>query len=250
MQVATPKGTKLQLIDLRGKMYLPVQQRVLWFREEHPDWTIESEIVQFDGKMCLAKATIKDASGKIMANDFKLETTSDFKDHIEKSITGAIGRALALCGYGTAYAIELNEGDDVCDSPAEIKQQQKQNVPWPEDNAPMPEEEFAPSVRDIPNLAPQAPKFKVPDEVSQRLKNNPDNTSAALNWMVPIGKFKGQRMGDVDPKKRWGYAKWIVDNNAEKGKEPSGDYAKFVEYHKLLEDMEMQNKGNGDEIPF
>ena len=54
MQVATPKGTKLQLIDLRGKMYLPVQQRVLWFREEHPDWTIESEIVQFDGKTLIS----------------------------------------------------------------------------------------------------------------------------------------------------------------------------------------------------
>ncbi len=37
--------------------------------------------------------------------------------HLEKSETGAIGRALALCGFGTQFTPELDEGERLADSP-------------------------------------------------------------------------------------------------------------------------------------
>lgn len=116
----TAKGTELPLLDLKGKPYLQVAHRIVWFREEHPDWRIESTIFEWDKerKWCVAEATIKDQDGKVYANAFKSETSAGFGDYIEKATTGAIGRALALCGYGTQFTSdELDEGERLADAP-------------------------------------------------------------------------------------------------------------------------------------
>lgn len=115
---ATPKGTKLYLINLKGKPYLPVAERLIWFREEHPDWSIATEFLKLDKDIAIAKAAIIDQSGKAIAMAHKHETKQGFADHIEKAETGAIGRALALCGYGTQFcADEFEEGDRLADAP-------------------------------------------------------------------------------------------------------------------------------------
>jgi hypothetical protein len=116
----TAKGTELQLLDLRGKKYLPVQQRVLWFREEHPNWGIETEL-QSVQSATLAKAWIKDESGRVVAMGHKYEDAQGFADHREKAESGAVGRALGFLGYGTQFALELEEGDRLADSPVERK---------------------------------------------------------------------------------------------------------------------------------
>jgi hypothetical protein len=113
----TKKDTELPLLDLRGKPYLQVAYRLVWFREEKPDWSIETEIVHTDDKETLAKAVIKDPSGRIMNTGHKTETVQGFQDHLEKAETGAVGRALAMLGYGTQFAPELEEGDRIVDAP-------------------------------------------------------------------------------------------------------------------------------------
>ena len=47
------------------------------------------------------------------------ETEIGFPDYIEKAETGAIGRALAMCGYGTLQAPEFDEQDRLADAPLE-----------------------------------------------------------------------------------------------------------------------------------
>ena len=42
-------------------------------------------------------------------------------DYIEKAETGAIGRALAMCGYGTLQAPGFDEQDRLADTPVEKK---------------------------------------------------------------------------------------------------------------------------------
>jgi hypothetical protein len=42
-----------------------------------------------------------------------------FSVYIEKAETGAIGRVLALCGYGTLQAPEFDEQDRLADAPVE-----------------------------------------------------------------------------------------------------------------------------------
>src|SRR5690348_14711259 len=117
----TTKGTELVLLNLKGKEYLEVKNRLIWFREEKPQWSIETEIVRFSDVEAISKAIIKDELGRVIATSHKQETIQGFPDFIEKSETGAIGRALALVGYGTQFAPELEEGERIVDSPVEPK---------------------------------------------------------------------------------------------------------------------------------
>jgi hypothetical protein len=115
----TPKGTELPLLNLKGKDYLAVQWRLVWFREEKPDWSIETVLDQIPDS-CVAKATIKDPSGRIISTAHKHENKQGFEDFREKAETGSIGRALALIGYGTQFcADELDEGRRIADAPAD-----------------------------------------------------------------------------------------------------------------------------------
>src|SRR5687767_7498163 len=116
----TTKGTELPLLNLRGREYLEVKYRLVWFREDHPDWSIETEIMNVTDTSAYARATVRDETGRIIATSHKFESVQGFPDFIEKAETGAIGRALALIGYGTQFcADELDEGARIVDAPVQ-----------------------------------------------------------------------------------------------------------------------------------
>ena len=117
----TPKGTELLMINLKGKNYLPVAQRLVWFREERPDWGMETEIITANQELSIVKATLKNEMGRIIAQATKTETLKGFADHLEKAETGAIGRCLAIAGFGTQFAEGLEEGERIVDSPIPAK---------------------------------------------------------------------------------------------------------------------------------
>lgn len=98
-------------LNLKGKQYLPVAARIAWFREDHPDWSIVTKSVpELSGAdYCTFHAQICDRNHIVIATAHKTEHEKHFADYREKAETGAIGRALALCGYGTLFAQELEE---------------------------------------------------------------------------------------------------------------------------------------------
>jgi hypothetical protein len=104
-----------------GKLYAPVYVRIALFREDHPvadGWGITAEIVSTDEVSCLSRACITDPDGRIVATGHKREHRAHFPDFEEKSLTGAVGRALLMAGYGTQYALdELDEGERIVDAP-------------------------------------------------------------------------------------------------------------------------------------
>lgn len=127
----------------KAKDYLPVQWRLVWFREQCPDGTIETEMLHFDADreteeevlvwndqakrkekvikralgFVIFRATVTDGKGG-KATATKSEKAASFPDYIEKCETGAVGRALALIGYGTQFAAdELAEHHRIVDSP-------------------------------------------------------------------------------------------------------------------------------------
>src|SRR5215211_2536306 len=91
--------------------YLPVAARIAWFRKDHPYWSILTRVEKWGDKAVIMKAIIKDMQGSVIATARKKETEIGFPDYIEKAETGAIGRALAMCGYGTLQAPEFDEQD-------------------------------------------------------------------------------------------------------------------------------------------
>ncbi len=120
-----PKTKKVKMANGQIKWeqsesdYLPVAARIAWFRREHPDWSIITKTTQLANKAVVMKAIIKDANGRIIATARKKETEVGFADYIEKAETGAVGRALAMCGYGTLQAPEFDEEERLADSPIE-----------------------------------------------------------------------------------------------------------------------------------
>jgi hypothetical protein len=120
--VTTPKGTALPLANLKGKDYLMVAHRLQWFNEAETNFRIETDFLLVNDDQTVARATVTvfDKEGKEVkqASATKRETKKDFSDHTEKAETSAVGRALAMLGYGTQFAIsDLDEGDRIVDSP-------------------------------------------------------------------------------------------------------------------------------------
>lgn len=121
-EFTTHKGTVLPMLTLKGKPYLQIAHRIVWFREEHPHGSIQTTPVEIAADHAVFRAEIRDKDGRLLASSHKSETTKGFPDFIEKSETGSIGRALALCGYGTQFCSdELDEGDRLADAPVQHK---------------------------------------------------------------------------------------------------------------------------------
>lgn len=109
-------------VTLKGKQYLQVNHRVQWFRDEHEHGCITTEVVSWEP--LAVKATVFDGEGRVLGCDHasaKPKAGAVYEGReLEKACTAAIGRALALAGYGTLAALKEDlEGDHLSDSPVE-----------------------------------------------------------------------------------------------------------------------------------
>ncbi|HEY7778741.1 MAG TPA: hypothetical protein VIC85_00890 [Ktedonobacterales bacterium] len=116
------------LMNLKGKEYLDVQNRLLWFiRDQRAliasglatvPYIVRTECVEMDRERGWAhfKTRVRDVLGN-EATMYGSEAMKDFPDYAEKASTKALGRALLALGYGAGMAPELEEGDRIVDSP-------------------------------------------------------------------------------------------------------------------------------------
>lgn len=126
----TQKGTELPLASLKGKDYLLIAHRLLWLSEEVQNYDIDTNLLVLTDEQTVARATVTlfGSDGKVLrkATGTKRETKKDFSDHTEKAETGAMGRALAMLGFGTQFAQQdLEEGDRLADAPLEAPKKAK-----------------------------------------------------------------------------------------------------------------------------
>lgn len=140
-------NVKKHLIRVQGgREYLPVAFRLVWFREEHPDWGIDTRpvVVDVEKGVAVFQANVYNEEGRLLASGTKMETARGFPDFVEKAETGSIGRALGVLGYGTQFAPEFDEGERVVDSPLPLGRRNNTR-PAHEADATRPEESAAPA---------------------------------------------------------------------------------------------------------
>jgi len=200
-----PKEHLVQLKSRQGSQdYLPVQWRLVWFRENCPQGTIETEevLVDLDREVEVEayvwsnekrrsekvtrrargyarfRAVVTDGKGG-RATGTKSENAANFADYIEKAETGAIGRALAALGYGTQFAPELNEEHRIVDSPVERGSgNQASNGNAPTYDSAAPAHETAPA-QDTANVAVTEQQISSIRKLCQHLgKNEPENVTS------------------------------------------------------------------------
>ena len=94
--------------------YLPVKQRVRWLREEHPDAAIDSHIIEITPDQAIFQASVSVPGGG-SATATGSERKVAFADYIEKAESVALGRALAILGYGIDFADEFEESKEAAD---------------------------------------------------------------------------------------------------------------------------------------
>jgi len=130
-----PEFVKKGLIRVSGNLHLRANYAVLWFREDHPDFTIQTEILQHTEELAVVKASIADDLGRILATGHKSTSRRDFPaGYLEKAETGAVARALSFLGYGTEFGTLEESG---MEAPMEPAAMAKRSAPPVEPEAPI-----------------------------------------------------------------------------------------------------------------
>ena len=106
----------MKSIEIRGKSYIPVNERVKEFRAKYPDLRVLSEIVSLDENSVVMKATVVDMEGHALATGYAQEDRNSSNinktSYVENCECVPLG-AKILTWDGWKFYYEVNEGDDV-----------------------------------------------------------------------------------------------------------------------------------------
>ena len=122
-------NSTLSTMDIKGKAYVLVNERIKAFRMLYPNGTITTELLQDDGTRCIFRAVVRDDEDRCLGTGHAYEVESsnyiNKTSYIENCETSAVGRALAMCGIGIDTSVASYEEVDM----AIRKQDQMQDRP-------------------------------------------------------------------------------------------------------------------------
>lgn len=107
----------INTVELKGKQYAEVKERVIAFRRVHPLGQIITDIT-FTENYVNCQATIVADNQSLAIGHSREYLKHDFA--IEKAETSAIGRALGFCGFGISTSIASAEDMQEVDKTSEI----------------------------------------------------------------------------------------------------------------------------------
>ena len=100
-------------MDIKGKDYIPVNERIKAFRFIYPQGQIRTEIIGLADGICTMKAEAYDEEGRLLSTGHAQEKeTSSFinkTSYIENCETSAVGRCLGNLGIGLDYGFASYE---------------------------------------------------------------------------------------------------------------------------------------------
>lgn len=104
-------------LDIKGKNYNTVNERIIAFRKLMPNGLILPNIIGDDNGRVLMSCEIFDENGKLLAKAHSYENENvgfiNKTSYIENCETSVIGRALGICGFGIDNSVASAEEVDV-----------------------------------------------------------------------------------------------------------------------------------------
>ncbi len=122
----------MRSINIKGKEYIPVTERVKEFRRLYPDYKLITEIVHYDDNSVIMVAKIYDQDGKMVANGHAQEDRNasniNKTSYVENCETSAVGRAIGMLGIGIdASMASAEEVANAVDRQETLKQKVNKN---------------------------------------------------------------------------------------------------------------------------
>ena len=101
--------SKLKTVNIKGKFYVEVNERLIYFRNNFPNFSLTSEVLEKTDNSILILATITNEEGRViatgMAEEEKGSTFINKTSYVENCETSAWGRALGNFGIGIDTAV-------------------------------------------------------------------------------------------------------------------------------------------------
>lgn len=142
MLISTANAS-LAPVNIKGKDYIQVNQRIKAFRYCYPKGTIKTTIISQNEEEVMMEAEIFDEDGRLLANGHAWELKSSSyinkTSYIENCETSAIGRALGMCGFGidtsvaSAEEVETAQAQQENDKKATVNMIGKLKLGYPEE---------------------------------------------------------------------------------------------------------------------
>ena len=122
----------MKTINIKGKEYVPVTERVKEFHRIYPDYKLLTDIVHFDENSVIMVAKIYDKDGKLIANGHAQEDRNasniNKTSYVENCETSAVGRAIGMLGIGIdASMASADEVANAVDRQEALKQKVNKN---------------------------------------------------------------------------------------------------------------------------
>jgi hypothetical protein len=125
----------MRKINIQGKDYVPVHERLMEFWKSNPTWSLRTEIIDSTGGKVRFRASVYDENGILRSTGHGEErensTYINKSSYVENCETSAIGRALGLLGIGIDTSLASFE--EVANAIRQDDQNEKPKQPFDDD---------------------------------------------------------------------------------------------------------------------
>ena len=132
LQLALEELKIMPTIDIDGKAYTTVANRITIFRKFFPDYSIVTNILNDDEIKVIVQTKITTESGVViatgLAEEFRGKNIINTTSALENAETSSIGRALACLSLGGSEYASANEVQNAISQQKQIKQNNNQNT--------------------------------------------------------------------------------------------------------------------------
>lgn len=124
---------KIKSIKIHNNDYVPVNERLKYFRQNYPEYSLKSKVIEKTADSVLIKATICDKDGRVIATgiaeELKDASRINKTSYVENCETSAWGRALANFGIGIdASVASYHEVINAIYTQNEMEGQEKEEI--------------------------------------------------------------------------------------------------------------------------